>query len=418
MEQVLQEETNKGRPSLLSPFAKSKHFTFLFIGQLLSTLGSSITMVILPIIVLQLTQSTLAMGTVMTAYMLPHILILPLSGLFVDKLNRVKIMLWTDLIRFVVLIVLSVLVITEQLSIGWLYVLVAILGLMDGMFLPAYSAVRAKVFTPDIRNAANSITQVSKQGIMIIGPAIGGAIIVLFSAGIGLGIDGFTFLISFVCLLFLRDLRFKKDVNKEGKTSLKEDFIEGFAVLKTHPWLWITILAFSFINICMSGILRILVPWIVNVHHGFEPFAFGLVLSASGAGAICSALVYGMRHHWNKRGILAYGGIALSGVSLLLMPFVSLLPLLMLLMFLNGFGVMLFGLIWEISLQEMVPEEKFGRVVSLDMLGSFALLPLGYIMTGWLAEWIGGMAATVLLSILSLAIVAVVMLNKRVRQFN
>jgi len=418
MEQATLQEQPRRRQNLLTPFLKSKDFTYLFIGRVLATLGSSITMVILPIVVMQLTESTVAMGTVMTAYMLPHVLILPLSGLIVDRLDRIKIMLFTDAIRFIVLTALTMIVFAQLIDMVSLYVFVAILGLMDGLFQPAYSAVRAKVFTPDIRSAANSVTQLSMQGITLFGPALGGLIVTVFSAGIGLGIDAFTYIASFVCLLMLRHMKFNRERRQNGATAWKTDFMEGIVALKAEPWLWITILAFSVLNICTGGILRILVPWLMNVHHGFEPYAFGLAISAAGAGSIVCAFLYGMRPQWKRRGLLAYGGIALSGMALLVMPFVSSLPVLMGLMFMEGFGAMLFGLIWEISLQELVPEEKFGRVASLDMLGSFALLPLGYVLTGWLAEWVGGTAAMVGLSAATIAIAVIVMMHKNIRQFN
>ncbi len=90
--------------------------------------------------------------------------------------------------------------------------------------------------------------------------------------------------------------------------------MEGLAVLRSHPWLWFTILAFSFINIC-------------------------------------------------------YGGAFISGVSLLLIPFVPSAAGAVILFSLEGFGLMVFMLIWEISMQELVPQEAFGRAASLDLLG-------------------------------------------------
>ena len=59
--------------------------------------------------------------------------------------------------------------------------------------------------------------------------------------------------------------------------NFKKDFMEGIVVLKSHPWLWITILVFSFINICYAGVIVVLIPWLFNVHHHFEPFVYGLV---------------------------------------------------------------------------------------------------------------------------------------------
>jgi MFS family permease len=111
-------------------------------------------------------------------------------------------------------------------------------------------------------------------------------------------------------------------------------------------------------------------------------------------------------------------GVAVSGLALLFMPFVSNVPLLMVCMFLEGAGIMLFGLIWETSLQELVPEDKFGRVASLDMLGSFSLLPVGYLVTGWLAERIGEIFTLVSFSIVIVFISVLVMFNKGIRNFN
>ncbi len=398
---------------------KSKHFTALLFGQIFSLLGSSITNVILPIVVLQVSKSTAMMGTVMAIYMLPFVILLPFSGVLVDKMNKVKIMFVVDIVRFFLMMILAVFAFMDQLNMMYLFILMFIMGTMDSFFQPAYSAVRAKVFTKDIRNAANSMTQVSVQALRIFGPIIGGVIVTSFSAAWGFGIDALTYIISLFFLFSLRSLSFQKPSEIKGqKNSLKQDFFEGIVVLKQESWLWITILAFSLINIFSGGIIRILIPWLINIYYEYDPVVYGLVLSASGAGAIVCGLVFGLRKEWKKRGFLAYIGVAVSGLALLLMPFVSSVLLLMVCMFLEGAGIMLFGLIWETSLQELVPEEKFGRVASLDMLGSFSLLPVGYLVTGWLAEGIGEIFTLVSFSIVIVFISVLVMFNKGIRNFN
>ncbi|MBM7693901.1 MFS family permease [Peribacillus deserti] len=376
--------------TFIQPFKKSRHFSALFFGQFFSLLGSSITNVILPVVVLQLSNSTAKMGMVMALYMLPFILLLPFSGVLVDKMNKIHIMLTVDLVRFLLMAILAILAFYDGLNMMYLFIFMFLLGFMDSFFQPAYSSVRAKVFTQDIRNAANSITQISMQGLKIFGPILGGLLITSVSAAWGFGIDALTYIISLFFLLSLRSITFQTaNASVRKDLSIKQDFLEGIVVLKEQSWLWITILAISFINIFTGGIIRILIPWLINVYHQFEPVVYGLVLSASGAGAIVCGIIFGLRKEWSRRGILAYGGVAVSGISLLLTPFASNVPILMVCMFVNGAGMMLFGLIWETSLQELVPEEKFGRVASLDMLGSFALLPLGYLLTGWIAEAAG-----------------------------
>ncbi|EMY5507221.1 MFS transporter [Bacillus wiedmannii] len=404
---------------LLLPVKASRHFKFLWIGQLLSTLGSSITMVILPVVVYSLTGSTVVMGMTMAMYMLPNILALPFAGLVVDRIDRVKLMLFTDIIRCILMLLLATLIFMDVLTIPFLYVLVALYGLMEGIFQPAYSAVRAKVFVPEIRNAANALTQMSNQGIRLIGPALGGLIVSVASAGIGFGLDAVTYLLSFFCLLFLREIKFKKvKPIEKRKIDYKQEFMEGVFVLKSHPWLWVTILVFSFINICYAGIIVVLIPWLFNVHHHFEAYVYGLGMASSGVGAVIAALIFGGRERWHKRGLLAYGGVLISGCALLIMPFIAWAPALIGLMAIEGFGMMIFGLIWETSLQELVPEEAFGRVASLDMLGSFALLPLGYVVVGWLATVIGGEITIIALAILVLVTIGIALSVPSIRRFD
>ncbi|MNP71221.1 hypothetical protein D3C76_1675770 [compost metagenome] len=79
---------------------------------------------------------------------------------------------------------------------------------------------------------------------------------------------------------------------------------------------------------------------------------------------------------------------------------------------------MMFGLIWETSMQEMVPQETFGRVASLDMLGSFALLPIGYIVVGWLADSIGGLQTIALFASIGTLAVLAVMFTPAVRNYD
>jgi MFS family permease len=425
-------EQSKRNPlrGFAAPFIHSRAFPYLWLGHLVSFLGSSVTMVILPVLVYSLTGSTTTMGLVMAAYMLPNVIMLPVSGHIVDRYDRVRIMMLADITRFVIMLTTAVLALSGVLSIPLLYVLVACYGLLDGLFQPAYAAVRATVFTPDIRVAANSLTQITTQSVRLIGPALGGLLITHLSAGVGFGIDAVTYLISLLCLVYLRRVLITRLQSDEAASSRppvnsgsgaaphwKDDFKEGIAVLRSHPWLWITILAFCFINICYAGVSSVLLPWLFKVHHGWPPYVYGLAVTFSGVGAIVAGLLFGLRPKWNHRGIMAYGGAMLSGVALLLLPFAATPAAAIAFFALEGFGLMIFGLIWEISLQELVPKEAFGRVASLDLFGSFALLPVGYIFVGWLADLIGGVPTIIIFSSLGLSCVAVVLFVPAIRRF-
>ncbi|WP_411346828.1 MFS transporter [Paenibacillus sp. WLX1005] len=419
---------------LLQPLRQSKAFLYLWLGQLIAVLGSSVTMIILPIVIYNLTGSATLMGLAMTIYMLPNVIVLPISGWIVDRTDRIRLILFTNTVRFVLMMTVAILIFTGHLSMPLLYIALALYGLMDGIFNPAYAALRAEIFTPDIRNAANALSQMSIQGVRLLGPAVGGLIITFASAGSGFALDSLTYLLSLICFLLLSKhfvsahrqkltaatitSTHSSNTKVSNWATIKMDFSEGFRILMGQQWLWITIVIFSLLNICYQGIIVVLIPWLFKAHYGLTPVIYGLAMAGVGAGAVLAAIVFGSRSRWHRRGWIGYGGALLSGVALLLLTVVSSPPLLIGVMVLEGFGMMMFALVWETSLQELVPTESFGRVVSLDMLGSFALLPVGYLLVGWLADHMGGIWTITLFGSAGIALLIIGLCIPGIRRFD
>ncbi|PWK13508.1 MFS transporter [Tumebacillus permanentifrigoris] len=401
---------------LFSPLRQSRNFAALWGGQTLSRFGDILLTFMLPLIVYDLSASTAAMGKIMMLMMLPQVILLPFTGLLVDRLNRVRLMIGTDIVRLGLLLLLAVFSANDALTLNTLYGFAVISGAMSAVFNPAYSAVRAQVFTPEIRNAANSLTTSSSQVAQLIGPSLSGVLIGLTTYTIALGIDALTFLVSIGSLLLLNvsaPIRASKQ-----EFSFVQDLLGGYRELRKSSWLWMTILAFCFINIASGGVLGILLPWLVKLHLGWDGTAYGLVLSSSGVGALVAAFVFGRRQVWRRRGLMAYTCTSLSGLTLIAMAYTESLPLLMLLSALEGGLMMIFGLVWEVSLQELVPEEAFGRVVSLDIFGSIALMPLGYLATGYLAEAFGGLNIIQIDGVLVTLLAAGMLLIPAIRKFD
>jgi Bacterial protein of unknown function (DUF894). len=399
---------------------KSRSFRALWIGQSLSRLGDSVLSVMLSIIVLSITGSTVKMGIVMTLLMIPQIVLLPFTGLLVDRVARVPIMIVADFIRFILLSGLTFISVYSSLNINYIYAYAFISGTMSALFQPAYSAVRAQVFTIDIRNAANSLTQITEQFARLIGPFLGGLIGSLASYGVGLGIDAVSFLISAVSLLFLKVE--KPAARKEEEGGLKKftyDLMGGYRELRKHEWLWDTILIFALVNTASAGFTPILLPWLVKANLHMSDYAYGLLISAYGIGSLICALFFGLRAKWKRRGIMAYAGVGITGLVMCVIAVANYLPVLVLLMVLGGAGIMLFSLIWEGSLQELVPPESYGRVSSLDMLGSWALMPVGYMISGWMAQQFGTVNTTVIEGGIMAVVVFVAMYSiKCIRDFD
>ncbi|MFT8710148.1 MAG: MFS transporter [Sporolactobacillus sp.] len=411
---------NKGsRFHLLEPIIQSKAFRLLWIGNTLSTLGSSITLIILPMIVYSLSHSPMAMGLVMASHMLPNVIMLPFSGIIVDRLNRVKLMRMADLIRAILTCAGMILGLSGYLSIPLLITMAAIIGLMNGLFDPAFAALRAAVFTPDIRTSATSLAQASVQFMRLLGPALGGIIVSVFSAPVGFGVDAVTYIFSFICMLPLtKEGQINQSMSSRSQKKFLHDCFTGIIILSKQTWLWVSILDLALVNICRSGITAILIPWLVKFHFGFPTYIYGLIMSSEGIGGTAAAFIFGMRKRWQHRGLIAYAGTGLCGLSLLLMALIANGFVLCLLMLIEGAGIMVFGLIWEISLQELVENDSFGRVASLDMIGSYALMPIGYLFTGWIAQTVGGTLSMLFLSSILIFSTIAVLWIPGIRQFD
>ncbi len=381
---------------LFIPFKVSSNFTALWIGQTLASVGGAIMNVVIPLLALSLHASTLTLGLIMTFMVLPQVVLLPFTGILADRLPRVPVMIITDLIRFLLVLTLSVLVALHLLRLYDLYVFAVLFGAMVALFQPAYAGARAQIFTESIRNAANSLTMGAQQLAFVIGPSLGGLLLGISSGAVALGVDALGFMGSVISLFFVRLQVSGVDVSTHlpsANHSLKRftaELMRGFNELKKHQWLWITILVFAFIHIADQGIVSVLLPWLIKIHLNFTTFDYGLITSASGIGAIVTSVIFGHSSKLHRRGMISYLGIAISGVGFGVMAFSRSLIVLTACMAISGAGLMLFGLIWEVSLQELVPEEAYGRVSSLDMFGSYGLLPVGYLLTGWVSKWIGG----------------------------
>lgn len=447
----------------LSPIRKSKAFTYLWLGQWIAMLGSSVSVLILPLVVYSLTDSSTALGFAMTCYMLPNILVLPFAGWIVDKTDRLRLVMLSNSARLCIMLLAAVSIFNGSLTLERLYIGLVFYGIMEGVFNPAYSALRAEVFTPDIRNAANALSQLSIQGVRLLGPALGGMLVTAASPGAGFALDSITYLISLICFMMLGrvltaqkrqhrsaaakstdtaesatkeasfaetgsltvstiestlDSNALERLSDQKRSGFASEIMEGVHVLRGLPWLWITILAFSLLNICYTGIVAILVPWLFKVHHGLSPSVYGLAMAGTAVGAIAAALLFGSKRDWKRRGLIAYGGALLGGVALLLLSVITWVPGLVMAMMLEGFGMMMFMIIWEISLQELVPAESFGRVASLDLLGSFALLPVGYLVVGWLADTIGGIPSIAIFASAGIVILLTALCSPHIRRFN
>jgi len=274
---------------------------------------------------------------------------------------------------------------------------------VQAFFFPAYQSIIPQITPPDMLTSANSLNGLSGRITGIVGPSIGAALVVAGGTSLTFALDGLSFFISalFVFPLLrgngIETQSREKAAETQGRPkSMKEafqqgivDLREGFHVIIAVPWIWVTILIYGFVNMAEASPRAVAMPFLIKNDLGADVSLLGIFGSTFSAGFIVGALLLGQFKRLHRRGLLAYMTTLTQGVLLLFFGFKFPIPVLIASMFVYGFSFSVFGLIWNNTLQEMVPHEMLGRVYSIDGLGSFVLMPIGFALAGWATDLIG-----------------------------
>ena len=392
---------------------RSRPFALLWAGQTISRLGDSLYRIALAWWVLEETGSAEAMGKVLLFSFAPMLLFLLVGGVVVDRLPRLRVMFAADLVNGAVVGVLAYLAATGRLEVGHVYAASAVFGLAEAFFFPAYNASIPQIVPAEALPSANSLTSLSWQLSSVVGPALGAAIVATAGVPAAFALDSVSFFVSAMFLVpILRVIAAPRagEVRSSGMADLRQ----GLGLVLAKPWLWVGIGVFAFINVTDSGPRNVALPFLVHDNLGLEVGALGLVSGITAAGSVLSAIYLGRKKRLRRRGWLAYGGVILGGMMLMVYGLAPGLGWLMMAAVVYGMAFSATGLVWTNTLQELVPTEALGRVSSIDALGSFVLMPLGFYFAGVVTDAYGastafllGGAATIALALLALSYPAV-----------
>lgn len=365
-----------------------RSFALLWSGQTLSRVGDHLYLVALAWWVLQKTGSATAMGTVLICSFTPMLVFLLLGGVAVDRFPRVRLMLASDVLRGVVVSLVAVLAALDLLQLWHVYLASLLFGFVDAFFQPVYTALVPQVTPSEALLSANSLTGLSQQLGRVVGPAIGAGVVSLGGTPAAFAVNGLSFFISAACLVPLLGLALPASPEAPA-TGMLHGIREALQVILRSPWLWITILASALTNVTLSGPYSVALPFLVKDSLHADVGTLGLLYAMFPIGYMIAELWTGSLTRLHRRGLLGYSGLMLAGAMILVLGWPVPLIILALAALINGAGLEMQGLIWTNTLQEMVPGDKLGRVASVDLLGSFALLPIGYGLTGWATDLLG-----------------------------
>lgn len=386
-------------------------FALLWSGQTVSRLGDSLYSIALAWWVLEKTGSAAAMGIVLICSTIPMLLLLLLGGVVVDRLPRVRLMLASDLLRGALVALIAFLAFQDWLELWQLFVLSALFGVVRAFFYPAYTAIIPDLVPTELLPSANSLRSISLQVAQIIGPGIGAAIVAFGGTPLAFALDGASFLISAGCLAPLP----QAPAARTSATNALQDARKGISAVLESPWLWITIVIASLSTIFMDGPAEAVLPLLVKQHFGGQVGIYGLFTTLSAVGSIGAALWLGRFMRLRRRGLLTYGAWMMAGVMLVAIGLLTSVAGVSVAVFIQGAALTTLGLAWTSTLQEFVPSDLLGRVSSIDMLVSSALVPIGYGVAGIAADRLGAAPVFILGGAIGAAIIALGLLHPAIR---
>lgn len=400
---------------------RSPPFAFLWTGQTISRFGDHLYRVALAWWVLEKTGSAAAMGTVLIFSSVPMLAFVLIGGIAVDRFPRARVMFLSDLLRAAVVGIITFLGYSNQLEIWHIYVASILFGFVAAFFQPAYTAIVPDIVPSAQRPSANSLTALSVQLTGILGPAVGASVVALSGTASAFALDALSFVISALCLLpLLRIAASQSEVagQPHARTNPWNDFREGFGAVTTIPWLWITILLAALMNLTEYGPYSVALPFLVRNNLGNDVQILGWLYSAGALGSVLAAIWLGRKSSLKRRGLLAYASLIIWGLTTSALGLPITVPFLLAASFAVGGSINIFSLIWTNTLQEMVPRDLLGRVSSIDYLGSFVLLPIGYGVAGWATDWVGAPAVLFVGGILTALLALAGLTHPSIRQLD
>lgn len=361
-----------------------RDFRWLFLSQTVSTTGDRIVLVALVLLVTEQTGSTAELGLVLGAYTLAHVMFVLVGGVWADRLPRHRIMLSTDLIRGSLHALLAMLIVTDVVTIWHLIAIEALFGMAEAFFRPAFSGLVPQTVPEELIQEANALNNLTQTLAEFAGPAIATALVLTVGTGAAFGVDAATFFVSAALLTLVRP---RPRGEPAARSHWRRELREGFDEVRSRTWVWVTIAVFSFQILGAFAPYVVLGPTVAREQYG-DAALYGWLAASVGFGTAIGSL---LALRWRPARPLVAGIVLVLPFCLLLPAFALGIPLALALPLgtLTGIGVALFGVWWQTALAERIPPQALSRVTSYDWLGSLALLPIGYVLVGVLAEQAG-----------------------------
>jgi MFS family permease len=367
-----------------------RNYRLFFGGQTISLIGTWVTRLATSWLVYRLTGSAFLLGVIGFAGQIPTFLLAPLAGVWVDRLDRRKLLIVTQVLAALQSGALAALTLTNRITLWEIAVLSALQGMINAFDMPARQAFVVEIIEDrtHLKNAIalnSSMVNVAR----LVGPAMAGVIVAAVGEGYCFLIDALTYLAVIYSLLAMRvEVR----QVRIGAGSMLQQLREGWEYVSRFFPVRVLLLLFalgSFVGVPYTVLMPVFVSQVL--HAG--PSTLGLLMGAAGIGSLFSGLVLMLRR--SVRGLFRVVNFAaaLFGVGLIAFSLTRTIWIGVLCLMLVGFGQILQFAGTSTLIQTLLPEDKRGRVMSYWTMAFMGAVPFGSLLAGGLAHLIGAPGA-------------------------
>jgi hypothetical protein len=372
-----------------------RDFRLLWASEAVSVLGDQFHFVALSWLVISLTGSGLALGTVLIAVGVPRAILLVPMGVIADRRSPRTLMLAAHLARGAIVAVIAVLVATGLASIPVLAALGALFGAVDAVYMPAQQAFLPRAVGPDRLPSANALLQGTLQLASIAGPPVAGVAIAIVGTGTAFAVDAASFVIAaaLVALITGGAVAVASQAAGAGTSAsdaaTPESFVDalrgGVRYVLADPGIRLMMLLSLVLNFAVNGPAAVGMAWLAERRFDAGPTGLGFMAAGWAAGALVGTITAG-NVRLERQGRIVLACITVSGVAMAGVGVLGWLPAVVVALAVMGVAIGYVNVVAISWLQARVELDMLGRVMSLAMLMGFGITPLSIGLAGALID--------------------------------
>lgn len=365
---------------------RHRNYRLYFLGQGTSVIGTWITRVATSWLIFRLTHSAILLGVVNFAGQVPTFLLAPIAGVWVDRLDRYRVLFFTQTLSMLQSFALAALALSGVIQVWHIIALQVVQGLINAFDMPSRQSFLIEMVDDksDLPNAI-ALNSTMVNGARLVGPAIAGIMISAVGEGWCFLLDGVSYLAvigSLWAMRFAHQARAARDTRVWDDLRAGVRYVTGFAPIRS------ILLLLALVS--LAGMpYTVLMPMIAaDVLHG-GAHTYGFLLGAAGVGALTGALFLASRKTVLGLGRLIPIATSIFGIGLIALGLAHTVWLAMVTLFVVGVGFMAQTAASNTLLQTLVRPEMRGRVMAFFTMAFMGTTPFGALVAGALAERIG-----------------------------